>query len=106
MRPYPRYFGSSFDYCAAIWHDPEYKESDIDGETVVAIAHLIPETEQIKVYDLPGYDAIACIIHKGSYQTLSESYKHLLTWIEANIAFLLVPMFPCLRFPLNSPIST
>jgi effector-binding domain-containing protein len=75
---------TKFDYCAAIWHDPEYKESDVDGEAVVAITHAIPETEQIKVYDLPAYDAIACIIHKGSYQTLSESYKHLLAWIEAN----------------------
>jgi effector-binding domain-containing protein len=75
---------SRFDYCAAIWHDPDYKESDVDGEAVVAIDRLVPETDRIKVCELPGYDAIACIIHQGSYRTLSESYKHLLAWIETN----------------------
>jgi effector-binding domain-containing protein len=73
-----------FDYCAAIWHDPEYKDSNVDGEAVVSLDRLIPESDRVKVYELPRYDAIACIIHQGSYRTLSQSYKHLLTWIEAN----------------------
>jgi effector-binding domain-containing protein len=73
-----------FDYCAAIWHDPDYKESDVDGEAVISIDRSGPQTDRIKVYELPGYDAIACIIHQGSYRTLSESYKHLLAWIETN----------------------
>ena len=56
----------------------------MDGEAVMSIDHSLPETDRIKVYDLPGYEEIACIIHQGSYRTLSKSYKHLLTWIETN----------------------
>lgn len=75
---------TKFDYCAAVWHDSEYKESDVDGEAVVAIDSSVVDTERIKVYELPRYDEIACMIHQGSYLTLVESYKHLLTWIETN----------------------
>ena len=75
---------AKFDYCAAIWHDPDYKESDVDGEAVVSIARSVRETKRIKVCELPGYDAIACTIHEGSYLTIGESYKRLLAWIEAN----------------------
>ena len=75
---------TKFDYCAAIWHDSEYRESDVDGEAVIAIDSSLAETDRIKVYELPRYDEIACIIHQGSYLTLNETYKHLLTWIEIN----------------------
>jgi effector-binding domain-containing protein len=73
-----------FDYCAAIWHDPEYKESEVDGEAVIGIDHPLPETKRIRVSDLPAYDTVACIIHHGSYRTLNNSYQRLLPWIEAN----------------------
>lgn len=73
-----------FDYCTAIWHDAEYKESDVDGEAVIAIDRAVPATDRIQVYDLPSYAAIACVIHQGSYSSLSRSYNQLLSWIEAN----------------------
>jgi len=75
---------TKFAYDAAIWHDPGYKESDVDGEAVFSIDRLVPETDRIKVYELQGYDSIACVIHQGSYYTLNNSYTHLLTWIENN----------------------
>ncbi|WP_019508049.1 MerR family transcriptional regulator [Pleurocapsa sp. PCC 7319] len=75
---------TKFDYCAAIWHDQEYKESDVDGEAVLVIDTALAETDRIKVYELPRYDEIACIIHQGSYLTLNQSYENLLAWIETN----------------------
>ncbi|MEE3717713.1 MerR family transcriptional regulator [Tumidithrix elongata RA019] len=75
---------TKFEYDAGIWHDPGYKESDVDSEAVLAIDRPVPETDRIKVYELQGYDAIASIIHHGSYSTLNQSYQHLLTWIENN----------------------
>ncbi len=39
---------------AAIWHDDEYKTSDIDGEAVVYLKQSIPESERVKVYELPA----------------------------------------------------
>ena len=75
---------NKFDSCAAIWHDGEYKETDIDGEAVIAIDRPLAATKRIKVYELPKYDEIACIIHQGSYRTLNQSYENLLAWIETN----------------------
>jgi DNA-binding transcriptional MerR regulator len=48
-------------YCAAIWHDPEYKESDVDGEAMISLEKLVPSSDRIKVYELQGYDSAACI---------------------------------------------
>ena len=56
----------------------------MDGEAVVSIDSPLPENEQIKVYELRGYDAIACVVHHGSYSNLTPAYTHLLGWIESN----------------------
>lgn len=75
---------AKFEYDAGIWHDQGYKESDVDGEAVLAINQPVPETDRIKVYELQGYNKTACIVHHGSYNTLKKSYQHLLTWMENN----------------------
>jgi effector-binding domain-containing protein len=75
---------TKFDYDAGIWHDNGYKESDVDSEAVVSVPASIKGNERIKVYELQGYDAIACVVHHGSYSTLNKGYQHLLTWIENN----------------------
>ena len=72
------------NYAGAIWHDAGHKESDVDGEAVIFVDQLLPGTERIKVYELPGWEQAASVIHHGSYKTITESYKHLLSWIETN----------------------
>jgi effector-binding domain-containing protein len=71
-------------YCAAIWHDPEYKESDVDGEAAISIDSSLIGNERIQVYELPGWEAMACTIHQGSYRTIDRAYNALLAWIQAN----------------------
>jgi effector-binding domain-containing protein len=44
------------------------------------------------VHELPGYDAMACLIHPGGYESLGQSLGRLLAWIEAN------------RFAINGPV--
>ncbi len=75
---------TKFDYDAGIWHDNGYKESDVDGEAVLAVPASVKGSDRIKVYELQGYDAIACVVHHGSYSTLNQGYQHLLAWIENN----------------------
>lgn len=70
--------------CAAIWHDDAYKETDVDGEAVDCIDKTLPENDRIKVYELPALEQAACVIHQGSYCTLTDSYNSLLSWIETN----------------------
>lgn len=71
-------------YCAAIWHDPDYKESNIDGEAVIVIESPLPDNERVKVYQLPGWETMACTVHHGCYKTINLAYNCLLAWIEAN----------------------
>jgi effector-binding domain-containing protein len=69
---------------AAIWYDNTYKESDVDGEAVVFLGKKITSSDRIQVYELPGCEQMACIVHHGSYQTFPTSYNLLLKWIEQN----------------------
>ena len=68
---------------AAIWHDEEFKTSDIDGEAVVYLKQAIPAGEHVKVYELPAV-TVASVIHKGAFNTFNQAYEAVLRWIEAN----------------------
>lgn len=68
---------------ATIWYDEEYKTTDIDCEVAVFLKQRIPESERVKVYELPA-TTMACVVHKGSYNTLNQAYEALVRWIEAN----------------------
>ena len=68
---------------AAIWHDEEFKTSDIDGEAVVYLKQLVPEDERVKVYELPA-SMMASVVHKGAFNKFNLAYEAILRWIEAN----------------------
>jgi effector-binding domain-containing protein len=68
---------------AAIWHDEEFKTSDIDGEAVVFLKQAIPEGERVKIYRLPGA-TMASVIHKGAFNAFNLAYEAILHWIEVN----------------------
>jgi effector-binding domain-containing protein len=71
------------NYCAGIWHETEYKESDFDWEAVASLDKEIPTTDKIKIYELPGME-MACAVHNGSYNTMNPAYTAIAKWIEAN----------------------
>jgi effector-binding domain-containing protein len=68
----------------AIYYDMEYKERDVDVEVAAPIAGQISPTDRIKTRELPAVDTAACLIHQGPYETLNESYKAIMAWIETN----------------------
>ncbi|MBW4631626.1 MAG: MerR family transcriptional regulator [Iphinoe sp. HA4291-MV1] len=72
------------DYWGAIWHDPVYKESDVDGEAVISFEGEIPSTERLKVYELPVVEKMATVVHNGSYSSINQAYAALPAWIETN----------------------
>jgi effector-binding domain-containing protein len=65
-------------------HDHEYRESDVDIEAAVPISKKIGSSERVKVYELPEMEQAACTVHRGGYETISQAYKALMAWIEAN----------------------
>jgi effector-binding domain-containing protein len=82
-----KYLGKKFIFKPAgptmlICHDGEYKESDVDIEAIVPIGKKIKASDRVKVYELPGMEEAASIVHKGSYEGISEAYNALMTWIQ------------------------
>jgi DNA-binding transcriptional MerR regulator len=66
----------------AIWHDSEYRESDIDAEAGVLLDSPIPVEPPLHCRELPVQEA-ACYVYRGSYASLGSAYQRLTAWIEA-----------------------
>lgn len=72
------------EYCFNIYHDGEYREKDIDMEMCEAIVELKSDTDILEFKVIEKVDSAACILHKGSYNTLGESYAKIFKWIKEN----------------------
>jgi len=69
----------------AIYHDKEFKESDVDAEVAVPISSVeLPQHERLKPQTLPGVEQMASLLHQGSYDDFVSVYQVLMTWIETN----------------------
>lgn len=73
-----------------LWHEKcveEAKTADEAGtadiEVCVPIAKSIPESEEIKCYELCG-GKMARTVHKGPYQECSSTYERLFSWLDEN----------------------
>ena len=71
------------EYCFTGYPEPGYKDSDILVEICESVAEAKEETGALRFKTLPEIRA-ACIFHKGSYRTFSESYEAVLRYIEEN----------------------
>jgi DNA-binding transcriptional MerR regulator len=60
----------------ALWHDKEYKETDVDGEAGVYLQKPIDPKGRMKVYELPA-GQVASVIHAGAWKRLGEAYSAL-----------------------------
>ena len=67
----------------SIYHDPEYKASNVDVEAGVPVQGKPKEKGRIKVRELEPVKA-ACIVHKGPFDSIGSVYESLMKWIEAN----------------------
>ncbi len=71
-------------YCFNIYHDGEYKETDIDVEICEAIIDFCKDADGVVYKKIPGFKTVACLYHKGPYETLGNSYAKVFEWIEKN----------------------
>ena len=77
--------GPGFD----LWHDPDFTtplecRQNMSVEAAVPIAEPLPESERVKIYEMPGAEQMACVFHKGSFELFPHAYGAVLQWIEAN----------------------
>lgn len=68
----------------AIYHDPEFREQDWDIEVVMPLSEAIPSSERVQVYELPGAEMMACVVHTGPFATIGEAYDAIAKWIDQN----------------------
>jgi effector-binding domain-containing protein len=86
----------------AIYHDPEYKEKDVDVEVAIPITGRIEVAEGAEVKNLPGAKVLA-VVHKGSYETLHLTYKEIFDYIaKSGLEF----AGPVRELYLNDPAKT
>ena len=71
------------EYCFTGYLEPGYKDEDILVEICESVTAAKEETGGLYFRTLPEIRA-ACIFHRGSYQTFSESYERVLKYIEEN----------------------
>lgn len=67
----------------AVWHDPELKEKDIDGEGGFLLKQPLDEHGEARVYQLDAA-TVASYMHHGAFNRLSEAYQTIMRWIDEN----------------------
>lgn len=73
----------------SMYYDSEYKDEDADIEACVPVRTPV-DTEDIKSRVVKGGKAIT-VIHKGSYDSIGDSYKVLFDYINGNGIRILSP---------------
>ena len=72
------------EYCFNIYHDGEYKETDIDVEICEAVTELKKDSEMVKFKIIPRVEMAACVLHKGDYKYFPKAYSAVIRFIEEN----------------------
>ncbi len=69
------------ELCLAIYHDGEYKESDVDVEIQMTVAEPFPDTEHVKYKTVPAVEA-ACAVFQGPYDQIGAVNEAVAAWVE------------------------
>lgn len=70
-------------YTMAVFHDGEYKETDVDVEVQKSVAGSYQDTEHVKFKTVPPVQ-IASATYKGSYEQINHVNEALARWINDN----------------------
>jgi DNA-binding transcriptional MerR regulator len=68
---------------AALFHDQEFKEQEVDVELGVYLKQAVSVSEPLSVRELPAVTA-ASIVHHGGFNRIAEAYLAVLHWMDAN----------------------
>lgn len=70
-------------YSLAIFHDGEFKESDVDVEIQMSVKGKYENTENVVFKTVPSVE-IASAIYKGSYEKINEVNEAVANWVRDN----------------------
>ena len=67
-----------------LYHDAAFPEAAEDVEVMVPVQKPLPTNGRVAIRELPGQETMACLIHTGRYDGLSDAFSLLLQWIDRN----------------------
>jgi effector-binding domain-containing protein len=70
-------------YAMAIFHDREYKESEVDVEVQKSIKGSYKDTENVMFKTVPSLE-VASATYKGSYEQLTAVNHAVANWVKDN----------------------
>ncbi|RGD74530.1 MerR family transcriptional regulator [Anaerofustis stercorihominis] len=76
----------------AIYHDKEYKDTNVDVEVGVSIKDSVKEVGEIKVKDMPKMNVLS-IIFNGSYEQIGDINIEAVEYAKKNDLEFIGPMF-------------
>jgi DNA-binding transcriptional MerR regulator len=84
LRAYAGRHGLTATAWTAIWHDGEYRETNISVEAAFATADPLPPHPRIQEGELPAVATMACVLHHGPMTAVGGAHLALFRWMEAN----------------------
>ncbi len=72
------------EYCFNIYHDGEYRETDVDVEICEAVTEKKTDSEMLTFKVINRVEHAACVLHKGPYEGFPNAYNAVLKWVENN----------------------
>ncbi|KAF5088714.1 MerR HTH family regulatory protein [anaerobic digester metagenome] len=72
------------EYCFNIYHDGEYRETDVDVEICEAVTEKKIDSEMLTFKVIDRVEHAACVLHKVPYEGFSKAYNAVLKWVENN----------------------
>ena len=78
--------------CSAVFHDGEYKESDVDVEIQKTVKGTYPDTEHVKFKTVPAVQVASATL-RGSYGRMTEVSEAVAAWVRENGWVFDGPMF-------------
>lgn len=79
-------------YCCAVFHDQEYKESEVDVEAQKTVKGRYPDAEHVKFRTLPPVKVVTALV-KGAYTQMNDAYAAIFSWMESNGYHCVGPFF-------------
>ena len=70
-------------YCSVVFHDQEFKESDVDVEAQKTVKGRYPDTKHVKFKTLPSV-TVASATCKGSYDQMNAIMEAVANWVTDN----------------------
>jgi effector-binding domain-containing protein len=58
--------------------------SSNDVEVVEPVVKMVEGNGEVKVYELARVNKMACIVHNGSFKTISQTYTAISKWVKEN----------------------